>query len=116
MKVNDLSIRIKIISGFVMVALLVILTGITGYRALVGSMRAAAMVDAAMEMKLSVRSSMQLLMEVLVAGESSELESAWQENHEAASYYLAYSQALLQGERWKSVILLLWRIKNPGGD
>ncbi len=76
MKLNDISIRTKIVSGFVFVAMLVVLTGTMGYRTMVGNMRSAAMVDAAMEMKLSVRSSMQILMEVLVAGDKRELEDA----------------------------------------
>ena len=105
MKMNDLSIRVKIISGFVFVALLVLLTGITGYRTMMGNMRAAAMVDAAMEMKLSVRSSMQLLMELFVAEESDELKSIWTENDEAVANYLRYSKALLQGGEVDGVYL-----------
>lgn len=97
MKVNDISIRTKIVSGFVFVALLVILTGISGYRTMLGNMGSAATVDAAMEMKLSVRSSMQLLMEVLVAADSSELMSAWSENKEVALTYTRYSKALMDG-------------------
>lgn len=97
MKLNDISIRTKIIGGFVFVSMLVVITGITGYRAMMGNMRSAAMVDAAMEMKLAVRSSMQILMEVLEAGNNSELEDAWGENREAALNYATYSKALLKG-------------------
>ncbi|MBU0961949.1 MAG: methyl-accepting chemotaxis protein, partial [Proteobacteria bacterium] len=112
MKLNDMSIRTKILGGFVFVALLVVLTGVGGYRAMMENLKSASMVDAAMEMKLSVRSSMQILMELLVSENSSELEMFWKEHHESMMIYTAYSKALLNGGEVGTGYLA--PVENPG--
>ncbi|WP_143814658.1 methyl-accepting chemotaxis protein [Magnetofaba australis] len=100
----NLSLRALLLSGFLAVALLLALLGLESVngvnqvdRSVDKVTRAAPMIDAAMEMKLSVRHDMQLIMELLAAGDKQELAEVWKEHEAVVAQYDAFSNAILKG-------------------
>lgn len=76
MNLKDLSIRTKILSGFALVTVLVLITGYTGYRGANSIARTTTSINAAMDMKLAVAGNLQMIMEMLAAEDLADLETA----------------------------------------
>jgi methyl-accepting chemotaxis protein len=97
MKFNDISIRNKLTIAFFTVATLVVLIGWTGHLATVEIKKTATVVDAAMEMKLAVRSDMQMIMELLASEDISKLDEMWKEHLQFVNDFDLFYAAILNG-------------------
>ena len=80
MKMADVRIGAKIIGGFGVIVLLFLITGVFVKICQDSMIASASIVDASMEMKISVRSDMQMLMEFLDAGNKEDLAKVWTEH------------------------------------
>ena len=97
MKMADIRIGAKIIGGFGIIVLLFLITGIF-VKYCQGSMIASAsVVDASLEMKLSVRSNMQMLMEILGAENKDELSEVWVEHEGFSKRFNLFAEGVLDG-------------------
>lgn len=103
-KIRDLKIRVKLMGSFIIISLILVLVGLTGYISLSSMTRkteniiqTSPLIDAAMEMKLSVQSDMQLIMEILDSDNKTDLNEVWDEHKENTANYDLYSNAILNG-------------------
>ncbi|MBF0288918.1 MAG: MCP four helix bundle domain-containing protein [SAR324 cluster bacterium] len=94
----------KLIGGFLLVTAILLIVGTLGYRSISDMesktqsiIEASPLVDAAMEMKLAVRFDMQLIMELLAAGNPEELNEAWKKHEGAIEEFDLYADAILKG-------------------
>ncbi len=101
---ENMKLGTKLIGGFLLVTAILVVVGVLGYRS-ISSMEsrtrdiieAAPLVDAAMEMKLAVRADMQIIMELLEAGNQEELNDVWKEHQESVHNFDLYAIAILEG-------------------
>ncbi|WP_051677188.1 methyl-accepting chemotaxis protein [Maridesulfovibrio frigidus] len=97
MKLGDVRIGTKILSGFGIIVLLFLVTGIC-IKYYQGHMVAASsIVDASMEMKISVRTDMQMLMEMLSAEDKDGVADVWAEHERLVEDFDLYSDGILKG-------------------
>ena len=101
---NNLRLGTKLIMGFLGVALVVLFVGLLGYRSIssldsnmVDVVEAAPLVDAAMEMKLSVATDMQMIMEILDSADKADVDASWKEHEEAVVHFDTFADAILNG-------------------
>lgn len=80
MKFKNLSIKVKLVISFSLLAVLVGLIGWDGYISTIKIEKTATVVDAAKEMRLAVRGDMQMIMEFLAAEELDALGEIWVEH------------------------------------
>lgn len=97
MQLKNLSIKTKILSSFTLILLIIVGVGWAGYSATVKIGKASTIVDAAMEIKLAVRTDMQMLMELLAADELETLNSAWEEHLQTVATFDSYAETILKG-------------------
>lgn len=97
MQLKNLSIKTKILSSFTLILLIIVVVGWAGYSATVKIGKASTIVDAAMEIKLAVRTDMQMLMELLAADEMEPLNGAWEEHLQTVATFDSYAEAILKG-------------------
>ena len=104
LNIQDWKIGSKLYAGFLLVTLVLIIVGGLGYRS-VGNMGAktteilhsSPLMDSAMEMKISVARDMQMIMELLAAGDQGELDQVWGEHEAFAKTFDTYVDAMLEG-------------------
>lgn len=80
MKLADVSIRVKILGSFAIIVLLFLVTGLLVKTFQSEMIASASVVDASMEMKISVGDDMMAIMEMLVASDQTELDAVWKEH------------------------------------
>lgn len=93
----DIGIGAKILGSFALVIILFLGTGAFVKSSQDSMTRAASLVDAAMEMKIAVRSDMQMIMEMLSAGDADELSSVWQEHEGFVKEFDLFAGGILNG-------------------
>lgn len=100
----DWKMRTKLISAFLLVASITIIVGLIGYRSMMTMsenteeiLQTSPLVDAAMEMKISVARDMQMIMEMIYAPDAAALASVWQEHEEIAADFDTYVDAVQNG-------------------
>lgn len=98
MKFNDISIKTKLMATFTFLSIIVGLIGLNGYLSTIKIKKAATNMDAAMEMKMSVRGDMQILMEMMVAENISGLDEVLKEHQEMVGNFDLYFDAILNGK------------------
>ncbi|MBF0289737.1 MAG: MCP four helix bundle domain-containing protein, partial [SAR324 cluster bacterium] len=81
---ENVKIGTKLISSFLLVAAILVVVGVVGYRGLVDMtqkteeiLAAVPLADSSMKMQLAVRSDMQMIMELLEAGNLEEVDEVW---------------------------------------
>lgn len=101
---SQMSLKVKLISGFLVVAIILAITGFVGDRGitqLTGAAKRSAetfpLVDSAMEMKVAVRSDMQAIMELLAASSPEAVKEVWDEHTGYVSDYDSYTEGVLHG-------------------
>ncbi len=101
---KNLSLKKKLIGGFLLVSMITIVVVVTGIIGL-NSIRAnfnkvietAPLIDAAMEMEVAVARDMQMIMELLAAGSKSDLDNVWKEHEEFVKEFDLFADAILEG-------------------
>jgi len=97
MKIADIRIGAKIIGGFGVIVLLFLVTGVFVKICQDSMVASSSIVDASMEMKIAVRSDMQMLMEILVAGDEKELAEMWGEHEQFIAEFDLFAGGILDG-------------------
>ncbi|MDC0336009.1 methyl-accepting chemotaxis protein [Pseudodesulfovibrio sp.] len=97
MKLADIRVGAKIISGFGIIVLLFLATGILVKVFQDDMMASASVVDASMEMKIAVRSDMLALMDMLEAGDEKELADVWGEHESLIADFDLFAGGILDG-------------------
>ena len=94
----------KLFLAFLTVAVVIFFVGLLGYGNIVkigkkteAIVKISPLRDAAMEMKLAVRTDQLLIMELLEAGEMAGLNEVWAEHEEVAKSFETYAAAVLNG-------------------
>ena len=102
--IKNLKIGVKQLIGFTTVILLLIVVGAVGYggintinKNLYEIVTTAPLVDAAMEMKMSVARDMQMIMEMLAAQDKAKLDGIWKEHEGFIKEFDTYAGAILEG-------------------
>ena len=104
LNIRDWKIGSKLYAGFLLITLVLMVVGGLGYRN-VGNMstktteilHSSPWMDSAMEMKISVARDMQMIMELLAAGDQGELDEVWAEHEGFARIFDTYADAILEG-------------------
>ncbi len=101
---KNLKIQNKLLLGFTPVILVLLIVGGLGYfniSAIRGAMtevnKAASVADASMEMALALTNDRLILMEILTAGDKTELDGMWQERQKFDAEFDGYAAAILKG-------------------
>jgi len=97
MKLNDISIKIKLTTAFSLVAILVGFVGLNGYLSTTMLKKSATVVDASMAMKLAVRGDMQMIMELLASEEKGRLDEVWKEHLQLVDEFDLFNTGILNG-------------------
>ena len=97
MKLANVSIRAKILGSFSIIVVLFLITGVVIKAAQDDMVASASVVDAAMEMKMAVRSDMQMLMELLSAEGKGDLDEAWQEHLAFTADFDVFASGIMNG-------------------
>jgi methyl-accepting chemotaxis protein len=104
MFLDNIKIGTKLMGGFLLVTSILVIVGSIGYRSVseMGAkttdiLETTPLIDAAMEMKLSVRSDMQMIMELLAASDENELNDAWEEHEQNIQVFDTFTEAVLNG-------------------
>jgi methyl-accepting chemotaxis protein len=102
--IKNVKIGIKLMVGFVSMAMILAVVSMMSYGGirsvdsnLNSVVHSAPLIDAAMEMKVSVLSDMQLTMELLAADNASDLRKFWTEHEANVGAFDLYSDAILKG-------------------
>jgi methyl-accepting chemotaxis protein len=97
MRLADVPIGTKIVGGFLIVVVIFLITG--GYVKVAQDDMVASshIVDAALELKYTVRSDMQMVMEFLDAPDKDVLEDDWGEHEKVAGDFDFYAAGILEG-------------------
>ena len=99
MKFNDISIKTRLMSAFTIVSIIVGLIGVSGYISTIKIKKAGTNIDAAMEMKLSVRGDMQIVMEMLAAEDMKGLDDFHKEHKSMVANFDLFYDAILNGAK-----------------
>ncbi len=104
MNIGNWKIGTKLTSAFLLISAILVLVGGLGYRNIVTIqnatdhiVKAAPFSEAALEMKLSVATDMQMIMELLAAENSQDLQEVWREHEELVRRFDLYADAILKG-------------------
>lgn len=97
MKLQDVAIRSKLLGAFFSLTLLIVVIGWKGYSSIIQVQQVATVVDAAMEIKIAVRTDMQMIMELLAAEDAAALEEVWKEHLQAVEDFDLFQGAILNG-------------------
>ncbi|MGL1903001.1 MAG: methyl-accepting chemotaxis protein [Fibrobacterales bacterium] len=98
------SLKAKLLTGFLTIAGVVLIVGLLGLYS-VNNMEstsreiieASPLMDAAMEMKISVARDMQMIMELLASSNIEDLEGVWKEHEELVVDFDTFADAILKG-------------------
>ena len=103
---KDLSLGKKQMGGFLLVSIITIIVAMVGIygSTLVGThfrsvLESAPLIDAAMEMKLSVARDMQMIMELLAVDSKEELDKIWKEHEALVKDFDTFATAMLEGAK-----------------
>ncbi len=101
---KNLSLRKKLMGGFLMVStitIIVVVTGISGLKMIRTNfdtvLESAPLIDAAMEMKISVARDMQMIMELLASESRIDLDHIWKKHETFVQEFDLFAGAILQG-------------------
>ncbi len=97
MGLRNLKIGVKIIAGFLLVTVVFAVVAVVVIQSITRMKEAAPLVDAAMEMKLAVRSDMQMIMELLAAEDQTALDEVWNEHVSFVRDFDLFADAILEG-------------------
>ena len=104
MDFKNWKIGVKLLAAFLTVTVVLIIVGGLGYRSIrsmdektIDIIRAAPLVDAAMEMNIAVARDMQMIMELLAAADKGELADAWREHEGFVEQFETFADAILKG-------------------
>jgi methyl-accepting chemotaxis protein len=97
MRFADLKIGAKIISGYLGVCGIILLTGLIGRQGMDNQQKSASIVNASQQMILQVRTDMEMLMEMVGAAAPQELEQGWQEHLRVTETFESYRQGIATG-------------------
>ncbi len=103
---KNLSLRKKLMGGFLLVSVITIIvavTGISGLEVIKSNFRtvleSSPLIDAAMEMKFSVARDMQMIMEILAARSKGDLEEIWKKHETLVKDFDLFADAMLNGAK-----------------
>ncbi|MBF0445662.1 MAG: methyl-accepting chemotaxis protein [Magnetococcales bacterium] len=106
LNIDNIRVGTKLIGGFLMVTAILVFGGALGYKNIteMGNkttdiLHATPLVDSAMEMKLAVRSDMQMIMELLASKDKKGLDEVWQEHEEFTKTFDIFADAILNGAK-----------------
>ena len=101
---RHLSLKKKLVGGFVLTSLITVVvvgTGLYGLTQIRNNFKtvieSAPLIDAAMEMKISVARDMQMIMELLAAGSPQDLAAVWSEHEKFVEDFDTFAAAILKG-------------------
>jgi len=101
---KNMALRTRLISGFLSISVVVLIIGLLGYATVVNMeentteiIKLTPLVDAAMEMKLSVARDMQMIMELLMAEDKNDLDEIWDRHEKFAMHFDIFANAILNG-------------------
>jgi methyl-accepting chemotaxis protein len=101
---KNLSLMKKLMGGFLILSAITICVAGTGVYGLTKIradfqtvIESSPLIDAAMEMKISVARDMQMIMELLAAGSKSDLDEVWKEHERFVETFDVYANAILEG-------------------
>ncbi len=104
MNMKNMSLNKKLGVGFALVAVVLLIVGIMGFLSIKkmemntqSIIEAAPLVDAGMEMKISVARDMQMIMELLAAKTVPELDEVWVEHEHFVKHFDVYVDGILNG-------------------
>ncbi|MGL1861342.1 MAG: methyl-accepting chemotaxis protein [Pseudodesulfovibrio sp.] len=97
MRLSDIRVGAKIVGGFGIIVLLFLATGLFVKSSKDSMVAASSVVDAAMEMKIAVRSDMQMLMEMLAADNDGDLKEFWTEHEGFIAEFDLFGEGILNG-------------------
>ena len=94
----------KLISGFIGVAMVVLVVGLVGYKSAENMasetttiLETSPLVEAAMEMTMSVEADKLIVMDMMDATDVKELEEHWREHEENVKYFDTFGDGILAG-------------------
>lgn len=103
---KDLSIGKKLLGGFLITSVItvfVVVTGLMGISKIQSNFKVALetspLIDAAMEMKISVARDMQMIMELLASENKSDLDDVWNEHSNFVKDFDLFATAILDGAK-----------------
>ena len=106
MQIKNWKIGTKLTVAFIAITLIILTVGLFNYQGMntmqsktQDILRASPWVDAAMEMKLSVTTDMQYVMELQAAQNIAELTSVWAEHEANVAIFDVFADAILLGAR-----------------
>ncbi len=97
MSLKNIKIGKKLISAFIMVTLLFVVIAVLSHEKTVEITETSTLTDAAMEMKIAVARDMQMIMELLAAGNQEDLDAVWKEHEGFVNEFDTFADAILQG-------------------
>lgn len=104
MQIKDWKISTKLTVAFIAITLIILIVGLFNYQGMntmqnktQDILKASPWVDAAMEMKLSVATDMQYVMELQAAQNTAELNSVWAEHEANVAIFDVFADAILLG-------------------
>ena len=105
---KNLNLRKKLMGAFLLTStatIVVVLTGLFGLNTIRTNFQAvlesAPLIDAAMEMKISVARDMQMIMELLAAGSKGDLDEVWKKHEAFVEEFDLFADAVLKGAETK---------------
>lgn len=105
MRLSDIRIGYRVVGSFAIIVLLFLATGVL-VKSFKGKMVAAtSIVDASMEMKLSVRTDMQMLMELLSAGDAGAVGEVWKEHEALVETFDGFALGILEGGTVEDMVI-----------
>ncbi len=109
---KNMKLGTKLLTGFILVSTVLLVVGLIQYLFLSKlsaeaeeMTQASTLIDAAMEMKISVTKSQQLIMELLAAESVDELEKYWNEQKNAVEDFDRYCDGILKGAETEEGII-----------
>jgi methyl-accepting chemotaxis protein len=110
--INNLSIGKKLFGGFLVASVItvfVVITGLMGINKIKSNFKVALetspLIDAAMEMKISVARDMQMIMELLASDTKSDLDDVWNEHSNFVKDFDLFATAILDGAKTEEGII-----------
>ncbi len=97
MRLSDIRVGAKIVGGFGIIVLLFLATGLFVKSSKDSMVASSSVVDASMEMKIAVRSDMQMLMEMLSAEKDGDLKEFWGEHQSFIADFDLFADGILNG-------------------
>lgn len=102
--IRDLKIGIKLLGGFSILTVILIVVGGIGYQSLVDMdekskemIETAPLIDAVMKMDVAVARDMQMIMEMLAAANAQDLQDVWREHEGFVNKFDAFGGAITNG-------------------